>query len=189
MNRPVNGPLPAPGRTRLLAFGSSAGAVRRSREFTRDALVSWHWLPAAAEEQRTAEEQQTDQERRTAAEDVLLMVSELVTNACRHAPGGVRELRLNWDGVRLRAEVADACPIPPGLLRSAAPGWPGGHGLRVVDRLARAWGWAPEGRGKRVWLEVPAPPDRHAHRARRVPHIPHVHHTPHIPQAPRTHRD
>ncbi|MBO1414448.1 ATP-binding protein [Streptomyces sp. FH025] len=118
----------------------------RSREFSRAALLSWHWLPAADEEQRAV------------AEDVLLMVSELVTNACLHAPGGPRELRLDWDGARLRVEVADASPVPP-RLRPYPPGQgrPGGYGLRVVDRLARAWGSVPEGEGKLVWLEVPSP--------------------------------
>ncbi|MGW3042027.1 ATP-binding protein [Kitasatospora sp. NPDC001159] len=96
---------------------------------------------------------------RTTAEDVLLMVSELVTNACLHAPGGPRELRLNWNGTRLRAEVVDAGPVAPRLRPSVDPGRPGGYGLRVVDRLSRTWGSAPEDGGKLVWLEVPSPLD------------------------------
>ncbi|MBV2155386.1 ATP-binding protein [Kitasatospora sp. SUK 42] len=119
--------------------------MRRSREFSRAALLSWHWLPAADEEQRAV------------AEDVLLMVSELVANACLHTPGGPRELRLDWDGARLRVEVADTSPVPPRLRPCADPARPGGYGLRVVDRLARAWGSLPEGEGKLVWLEVPSP--------------------------------
>ncbi|MFJ8622033.1 ATP-binding protein [Kitasatospora sp. NPDC093550] len=136
---------PGPEQTRRLPFAGSAGAVQRSRDFSRQALLSWHWLPTADEDQRLA------------VEDVLLMVSELVTNACLHTPGGPRELRLRWDGDRLRVEVADASPVLPRLRRSADPGRPGGHGLRVVDRLSRAWGAQPEDGGKLVWLEVPAP--------------------------------
>ncbi|MFJ6378584.1 ATP-binding protein [Kitasatospora sp. NPDC092039] len=146
MERPGNGGPPGREETRRLALEGSAGAVQRSRDFSRRALVSWHWLPAA------------DEERRAAAEDVLLMVSELVTNACLHAPGGPLELRLHWDGDRLRVEVEDASPVPPRLRPFAGPGRPGGHGLRVVDRLAAAWGSRPEGGGKLVWLEVPRPP-------------------------------
>jgi hypothetical protein len=146
MDRPGNGGPPGREQTRRLALQGSAGAVQRSREFSRRALVSWHWLPAA------------DADRRAAAEDVLLMVSELVTNACLHAPGGPRELRLHWDGARLRVEVADASPVQPRLRPFGGAGRPGGHGLRVVDRLARAWGSQPEGVGKLVWLEVPRPP-------------------------------
>ncbi|MFF2145131.1 ATP-binding protein [Kitasatospora sp. NPDC058190] len=138
----------AAGETKRLAFPGSEGAVQRSREFSREALRSWRWLPAV------------DDEERAAAEDVLLMVSELVTNACLHAPGGPRELRLNWNGSRLRVEVADASPVPPRLRPSVDPGRPGGHGLRVVDRLSRAWGSVREDGGKLVWLEVPSPLDR-----------------------------
>ncbi|MFD5461884.1 ATP-binding protein [Kitasatospora sp. NPDC127059] len=147
---PDGAPAPGPGRARRLAFAGSEGAVQRSREFSRAALRSWGWMPAVDEEQLAV------------TEDVLLMVSELVTNACLHAPGGPRELRMDWDGARLRVEVADASPVPPRLRLSADPARPGGHGLRVVDRLARAWGSVPEDGGKLVWLEVPSPLDRTA---------------------------
>ncbi|MFI8084451.1 ATP-binding protein [Kitasatospora sp. NPDC086009] len=133
-------------QTRRLFLAERAGAVPRSRDFCRRALTDWQWLPAA------------DDEQLAAAEDVVLMVSELVTNACVHAPGGPYELRLAWDGSRLRIEVGDAGREPPRLRRPADRGAPGGHGLRVVDRLARAWGYRPERDGKTVWAEVPAPP-------------------------------
>ncbi|MFJ9770833.1 ATP-binding protein [Kitasatospora sp. NPDC101157] len=154
MDRTGRGRPAAAGETRRLAFTGSEGAVQRSREFSRAALRSWHWLP---EDDR----QRCDDEQRAVAEDVLLMVSELVTNACLHAPGGPRELRLDWDGVRLRVEVADASPVLPRLAEAGDPGRPGGHGLRVVDRLARAWGAGPDDGGKLVWLEVGSPLDRH----------------------------
>ncbi|MER7769184.1 ATP-binding protein [Kitasatospora sp. NPDC096140] len=146
MDHPGTGRPPGPEQTRRLTLAGSAGAVQRSREFSRQALLSWHWLPTV------------DEERRLVVEDVLLMVSELVTNACLHAPGGPRELRLRWDGARLRVEVADASPVLPRLRPYADPSRPGGHGLRVVDRLSLAWGSQPEDDGKLVWLEVPAPP-------------------------------
>ncbi|MGW2374232.1 MULTISPECIES: ATP-binding protein [Kitasatospora] len=150
MDRTGRGRPGGAGETRRLAFEGSEGAVQRSREFSRAALWSWHWLPAL------------DDEQRARAEDVLLMVSELVTNACLHAPGGPRELRLDWDGIRLRVEVSDASPVLPRLVAADDPGRPGGHGLRVVDRLARAWGAGPDDGGKLVWLEVPSPLNRHA---------------------------
>jgi hypothetical protein len=145
MDRVGRGPRATAGETRRLAFAGSDGAVQRSREFSREALRSWQWLPAV------------DDEQLAVTEDVLLMVSELVTNACLHAPGGPRELRLFWDGARLRVEVTDASPVPPRLRPAGNPGRPGGHGLRVVDRLSRAWGSVPEGGGKLVWLEVASP--------------------------------
>ncbi|MFF2144757.1 ATP-binding protein [Kitasatospora sp. NPDC058190] len=153
MRRSGDGPLPGPartsgaGQTRRLALSGSERPVQRSREFSRQALERWHWLPAV------------DDHQQAVTEDVLLMVSELVTNACLHAPGGPRELRLNWNGTRLRVEVSDSSPVPPQLRPHTDPARPGGHGLHVVDWLARAWGSLPEGDGKLVWLEVPSPLD------------------------------
>ncbi|MFD9406043.1 ATP-binding protein [Streptomyces sp. NPDC059989] len=89
---------------------------------------------------------------------MLLLVSEVVTNACLHA-GGPRELVLRHTPERLRVEVSDYSPEPP---RRRLPGdraLPGGHGLIVLERLARSWGSTPSGDGrpgKTVWLEVPA---------------------------------
>ncbi|MBP0449142.1 ATP-binding protein [Kitasatospora sp. RG8] len=166
MKRPWEGPLPESDRTRRLRLEGAEGAVQRCRDFSRQALAAWHWLPGEDAAQQDEEEQEDD-EQRAVSQDVLLMVSELVTNACLHAPGGPRELRLSWNGERLRVEVTDASPVPPQLRPHADPGRPGGHGLRVVDRLARAWGSLPEGTGKRVWLEVPSPLD---HRVARIDH-------------------
>lgn len=156
---PAGSPAPVRGpgaeETRRLVFSGRAGAVRAGREFTREALRSWHWLPAAGAEPSAR------------AGDVLLMVSELVTNACLHTRGGPVELRLSWDGRRLRVEVVDSSPVLPVLRPYADPGRPGRHGLHVVARLARRWGCAPEGGGKLVWLEVPPPPgplNHHDHR-------------------------
>ncbi|MCX5215273.1 ATP-binding protein [Kitasatospora sp. NBC_00240] len=132
-------------QTRRLAPYGTEGAAKRCRDFGRRALFDWGWLPARDEDQRVA------------ADDVLLMVSELVTNACLHAPGGPRELRLIWDGRRLRVEVSDGSPLPPRLRLAPDRGRPGGYGLRVIERLSHGWGCAPEGEGKRVWFEVPAP--------------------------------
>ncbi|PYC69145.1 ATP-binding protein [Streptomyces tateyamensis] len=136
---------PRPDETRSLVLVQSRGAVQRCRDFSRQALLDWRWLPTADEEQQAV------------AEDVLLMVSELVTNACLHAPGGPRLLRLSWNGERLRVTVSDGSARPPRLRSPAEPGNPGGHGLRVVDRLARSWGVELDTRGKAVWLEVAGP--------------------------------
>jgi len=137
--------LPPGGQARRLALvGAATGVVARCRGFTRQALVDWGWLPT------------TDPDREEAAEDVLLLVSELVTNARLHA-GGPLELTLHCTSERLRIEVADGSAVHPALVPSGAAA-PGGHGLRVMQRLASAWGVDPRGTGKTVWLEVPAPP-------------------------------
>ncbi|MEU3911508.1 ATP-binding protein [Streptomyces sp. NPDC029721] len=142
-------------RNWLLVFDGLTDQVSRSRDFTRRALTAWQWLPAGTPEVVEA------------VEDVLLLVSELVANACRHG-GGPGALVLDCTEDRLRVEVTDRSPQPPvppgsrtraGARPGAADGWPGGYGLLIVERLARAWGWRPGAVGKCVWAEVPCPPE------------------------------
>ncbi|MCX5208528.1 ATP-binding protein [Kitasatospora sp. NBC_00240] len=131
--------------TRRLVLASGGGAVGRCREFAREALTRWDWAPAA------------DGERGEVARDVLLIVSELVTNAAQHADGPI-ELSLTRSTTGLRVEVADCSPEPPVLRRGADPVLPGGHGLRVVDLLSWSWGSRVHEHGKTVWSEIAAPP-------------------------------
>lgn len=137
------GALPPGGQIRRLTLAGSSNQVGRVRAFAREALLDWAWLPGRTEEQRAV------------AEDVLLLVSELVTNACLHA-GGATEVALHGTERMLRVEVTDADPRPPVPRTPHEPGRPGGHGLHIVDRLASSWGTAPQEVGKTVWLEVPA---------------------------------
>lgn len=81
-----------------------------------------------------------------------LATSELVTNAVRHAVSTrAVALRFRGEGETIRVEVRDrdtAGPQP----RSGRAGLPGGHGLHIVERVSRAWGWHPvAGGGKVVW--------------------------------------
>ncbi|MEU4062771.1 ATP-binding protein [Streptomyces wedmorensis] len=136
-----------PSQVRRLVLDGTRGVVARCRDFTAEALADWGWIPPETEEAG---------ER---VEDVLLLVSEVVTNACLHA-GGPEELVLRHGHGLLRVEVADASPEHPRLQTPRSPGVPGGHGLMVLDRLAGAWGTADKGpgaAGKVVWLEVSRP--------------------------------
>ena len=87
--------------------------------------------------------------------DVRLLVSELVTNAVRHAGGKDVRLVVDLDGGKLRIEVHDpgrgfeVVPPPDDPLR--ASGW----GLVLVEELADRWGVDPEPR-TRVWFEMTA---------------------------------
>ncbi len=93
--RPRSGEPGTPGSpTRRVTLTGASGVVPLARDFTRQALHDWGWLPAG-----TAD-------RRASAEDVLLVVSELVTNACLHG-GGPDELRLHRAPKVLRLEVSD----------------------------------------------------------------------------------
>src|SRR4051794_10397978 len=88
--------------------------------------------------------------------DVVLMTSELVTNAIRHGgaagPDDRIRIRAMRRGRRARIEVCDDGPgvaEPP-----AAPPTEGGMGLELVDRLADAWGMDRRGPTTLVWFEV-----------------------------------
>ncbi|MFF3208311.1 SpoIIE family protein phosphatase [Streptomyces sp. NPDC002962] len=84
-----------------------------------------------------------------------LMVSELVTNAVRHARRNPVALRL-VRGDTLLCEVEDDDHELPTLL-SAGPGDEAGRGLRVVSALAREWGTSRSEAGKSVWFELTLP--------------------------------
>jgi anti-sigma regulatory factor (Ser/Thr protein kinase) len=142
-------------RTRLnlrLALPTADQAVRLARQATRDALVRW---------------QLTHVE-----ETAVLLVSELVTNAVRHARGTYAiALDLETDGTWLRIEVQDADP------RFPQPRTPGrfdesGFGFVLVDAMADKWGVRQTATGKAVWAELDtrrrAEPRTWAGRARRL---------------------
>ncbi len=157
--------LPAEQTRRLWLGGGTKGVVTRCRDFTREALTDWQWLPASGDstpldgtypDPPAGQDPEEWQERWAAVEDALLLVSEVVTNACMHA-GGPTELLLHRAPGLLRIEVTDPSPVTPRVRPSGDPALPGGHGLVVLERLSREWGYRPAGSGKTVWLEVPAP--------------------------------
>ncbi|KDN83260.1 ATP-binding SpoIIE family protein phosphatase [Kitasatospora cheerisanensis] len=83
-------------------------------------------------------------------ENCELMVSELVTNAIRHATRPVT-LRLVRTSL-LRCEVGDDSPALP-RTRRAGPDEERGRGLQIVARCADRWGATRLGGGKVVWFE------------------------------------
>jgi len=108
------------------------GSVTLARDITRHALSEYHY--------------------RGPQDDVLLVVSELVTNALVHGRG-TPVLRLVGDAVRIRVEVSDG---DPGLPQCKEPGPSGGWGLNLVEQLAVGWGASPRDGGKVVWCELEA---------------------------------
>jgi hypothetical protein len=133
-------------QSRTLTLEGRSGVVPLARDFTREALYAWGWMPAATADQRAA------------AEDVLLVVSELVTNACLHADGPDR-LWIACDGKVIRLEVTDRGTGQPAPRTPHRAGRPGGHGMFIVQRLCLDWGVVrtPGVAGKTVWAELGAP--------------------------------
>jgi len=90
-------------------------------------------------------------------EDVTVVVSELVTNAVRHAGlSGEDTVRLDLIPLEdyVRVEVSDRGPgFDPVAVEAREPTASGGFGLRIVASLSRAWGVLP-GLGA-VWADIP----------------------------------
>ena len=87
--------------------------------------------------------------------DVLvLLTSELVTNAVRHA-GPPRRLLLSCpDPGHVRVEVTDTGTGLP-VLASFGPTAESGRGLSLVEHLADSWGHEATSQGKRIWFVLP----------------------------------
>lgn len=84
---------------------------------------------------------------------VVLLASELVSNAVRHA--GSSSIAINFQVLAdcVRVEVADEGPGFAPALPNPTPGKAGGWGLKLVDELADRWGVADDD-GARVWFEL-----------------------------------
>jgi serine/threonine-protein kinase RsbW len=129
--------LRAAQRTRLnlqVTLPNGDGSVRLARQVTRDVLARW---------------------RLAYLEDTaVLLVSELVTNAVRHARQ-TRAIALDLEigDTWLRIEVQDADPCWP---HRRTPGSfdESGFGLVLVDGLATNWGVRETATGKAVWAEL-----------------------------------
>jgi len=87
---------------------------------------------------------------------VLLVLSELATNAVRHGrvPGRYYEVRIAYDAEKLVGiEVSDPGDGLP-VAGDASPDSERGRGLAIVEGFAEAWGVRPRTVGKTVWARV-----------------------------------
>ncbi|AZM75767.1 ATP-binding protein [Streptomyces sp. KPB2] len=120
-------------------FPAAPDAVRTARSLVRHTLREW--------------------ELDSVVDIAALLVSELVTNALRHATGpiGVRVVRgpAGAAGILL-VEVSDPLPDPP-RERVAHPDDEDGRGLQLVASATRRWGTRPGEAGKTVWFELALP--------------------------------
>ena len=89
-------------------------------------------------------------------DDIRLLVSELVTNAIRHADGpsgGEVAVEVSINGPCIHVEVADPGAGFDPRPRDDVMTRPGGWGLYLVDRIADRWG-VIRNRMTRVWFEI-----------------------------------
>jgi anti-sigma regulatory factor (Ser/Thr protein kinase) len=126
-----------PERTAGLDLPTAPESARAARHFAHAALTDWR-LSAIAD-------------------DVDLVISELITNALLHARadrraavGSTIRLDLEYDGDGVSVRVTDASALPP-TPEDAAETAESGRGLLLVQALSASWGWKPEAQGKVVW--------------------------------------
>jgi anti-sigma regulatory factor (Ser/Thr protein kinase) len=90
-------------------------------------------------------------------EDVRLVVNELVTNSILHAglsPNDQIRVVVTAEGESVRGEVEDpgsGFDVPSKI--GPRPGFSGGWGLPIVDRISDRWGAEWDGM-MRVWFEL-----------------------------------
>lgn len=84
-------------------------------------------------------------------EDVLLLVSELVSNSVRHSSSDEIDVFVRANGSRIRIEVSDD---GPGFTEESPRG--DGLGLTIVEKLSDRWGLTSGDRFT-VWAELVHP--------------------------------
>ncbi|BCK67217.1 ATP-binding protein [Streptomyces libani subsp. rufus] len=142
--------MPTPDGFAACALSATARTVPEARRFTRATLEGWQVCAGLAD-------------------DAVLVVSELVSNALRHGyrnPGAKDEgsaaptpfcnawLALTRQEATVLCAVSDAGPGAP-VIRTPDALAESGRGLYIVDRLSESWGWTPPDRsGKTVWATM-----------------------------------
>lgn len=106
-----------------------------------------------------------------AVRDAALVVSELLSNAIRHArplPGS--SLQVTWavHGGSVELAVSDGGSATWPHFAHASVSSPGGRGLGIVQHLSRTWGVRSDDRGVTVWAIIEAPQDHGSVAAARV---------------------
>ncbi len=103
--------------------------------------------------------------------DAVLVVSELLSNAIRHArplPGANVQVAWAVDGGAVEVAVSDGgAPTRPRPTQPTVSSL-GGRGLDIVEYLARSWGIRTDDGGLTVWAILAAPGDRHTGDLRKV---------------------
>ncbi len=93
----------------------------------------------------------------TGVQRIVLVASELVSNALRHADGPA-VVRLLCDGRSALLDVVDRSPDVPPVVATDRPPGEGGFGLHLARRAAHTVGWYRTAAGeKHVWARFTEP--------------------------------
>ncbi len=117
--------------------------------------VQWRFPPASRsvpEARRRVSATLADWGLDGLADTVVLLVSEIVTNAVLHARTDLT-VSVSEEGTGVRVSVADGSPLPPALRRHSATSTTG-RGIQLLDMLADSWHAESSAQGKVVWFTV-----------------------------------
>ena len=90
--------------------------------------------------------------------DAALVVSELLSNALRHAgplPGAQISVAWRVDAGRVQVSVRDGGGQTRPELGQPTQAATGGRGLRIVEKLSADWGTSSDDEGTTVWAQIP----------------------------------
>jgi anti-sigma regulatory factor (Ser/Thr protein kinase) len=139
------------------AGDDAALLVARTRALAPDRIACWD-LPAEPAVVADARAATVCQLADWGLDDIgfttEVLVSELVTNAIRHAQSPI-QLRMILDGA-LSCEVSDGSSTAPHLRRADRDD-EDGRGLMLVSQLAERWGTRYTRNGKTIWAQQPLP--------------------------------
>jgi anti-sigma regulatory factor (Ser/Thr protein kinase) len=93
-----------------------------------------------------------------AIRDAALVVSELLSNALRHAgplPGAQISVAWRVDAGRVQVSVRDGGGQTRPELGQPTQAATGGRGLRIVEKLSADWGTSSDDEGTTVWAQIP----------------------------------
>lgn len=125
------GDLSSPSRVHELSLPATASSPSAARAFVAERLARWDYDDG----------------------DVLLVVSELTTNALLHARTAMTVRIVDeGDGVVLVSVADGSVAAPRGRRFTVESGT--GRGLRLLDSLAEEWGVETGDGGKTVWARV-----------------------------------
>lgn len=146
--------------------GRSVPANPRGGEVSRTIRVLWNAASVAEVRKVVVDDLQTRDVTPAVIDEAEIVVSELVSNAVRHArplPDGM--LRVHW---KVKAGVVEVEVTDGGGDSTPRPAprtvWaPSGRGLRIVRSLAHEWGVTEDRNGSTVWASLGGPSRRRSH--------------------------
>jgi anti-sigma regulatory factor (Ser/Thr protein kinase) len=123
-------------RPKRRIFAGSADQVRQARQFVGRVLEAFSF-----------------------ADDAILLVSELASNAVTHTEsgrGGKFTVTVYRAGAWARVEVRDEGSATSPVVGTCDEADESGYGLGLVELLADRWGHGGSARGRVVWFELEA---------------------------------